>query len=85
MGLFKFWICAGKFICQCLSDPVSISKISQFENLVRIWDYPQILTRTVKVRPPFHGGNVAPENYIEGLLWSELGDYVREILRKEKE
>ena len=36
-----------------LSDPVSISKIAQFENLIRIWDYPQILTRTVKVRPPF--------------------------------
>ena len=85
MGLFKFWICAGEFYMPVLSDPVSISKIAQFENLVRIWDYPQILTRTVKVRPPFHGGNVAPENYIEGLLWSELGDYVREILRKEKE
>ena len=68
-----------------LSDSVSVSKIAQFENLVRIWDYPQILTRTVKVRPPFHGGNTAPENYIEGLLWSELGDYVRKIIREEQE
>ena len=24
-------------------------------------------------------------NYIEQLMWSELGDYVREILRKERE
>ena len=38
-----------------------------------------------KMHLPFHGGNAAPENYIEGLLWSELGDYVREILRKERE
>ena len=68
-----------------LTDPVSVSKISQFENLVRIWDYPQILARTTKMHLPFHGGNAAPENYIEGLLWSELGDYVREILRKERE
>ena len=84
-GTFQVLDMCRKIYMPVLSDPVSISKISQFENLVRIWDYPQILTRTVKVRPPFHGGNVAPENYIEGLLWSELGDYVREILRKEKE
>ena len=84
-GTFQVLDMCRRIYMPVLSDPVSISKIAQFENLVRIWDYPQILTRTVKVRPPFHGGNVAPENYIEGLLWSELGDYVREILRKEKE
>ncbi len=84
-GTFQVLDMCRRIYMPVLSDPVSISKIAQFENLIRIWDYPQILTRTVKVRPPFHGGNVAPENYIEGLLWSELGDYVREILRKEKE
>ena len=68
-----------------LSDHISVAKIAQFENLLRIWDYPQVLTKTVKIRAPFHGGNTAPENYIEGLVWSELGDYVREILRKERE
>ena len=68
-----------------LSDQISVAKIAQFENLLRIWDYPQVLTKTVKIRAPFHGGNTAPENYIEGLVWSELGDYVREILRKERE
>ena len=82
-GTFQVLDMCRKIYMPVLSDPVSISKISQFENLVRIWDYPQILTRTVKVRPPFHGGNVAPENYIEGLLWSELGDYVRQLIRKE--
>ncbi len=82
--IFQILDMCGKIYMPILTDPVSGSKIAQFENLVRIWDYPQILTKTVKVRPPFHGGNVAPENYIEGLLWSELGDYVRNILRKEK-
>ena len=67
-----------------LSDQISVAKIAQFENLLRIWDYPQVLTKTVKIRAPFHGGNTAPENYIEGLVWSELGDYVREILQKGK-
>ena len=72
-----------KIYMPVLSDAVSQCKIAQFENLVRIWDYPQILARTTKMHLPFHGGNAAPENYIEGLLWSELGDYVRQLIRKE--
>lgn len=68
-----------------LSDTMSSCKIAQFENLVRIWDYPQILEKTVKIRPPFHVGTDSGQNYIEQLVWSELGDYVREILRTERE
>ena len=84
-GIFQMLDMYKRIYMPVLTDPVSVSKISQFENLVRIWDYPQILARTTKMHLPFHGGNAAPENYIEGLLWSELGDYVREILRKERE
>ena len=84
-GIFQMLDMCKRIYMPVLTDPVSVSKISQFENLVRIWDYPQILARTTKMHLPFHGGNAAPENYIEGLLWSELGDYVREILRKERE
>lgn len=68
-----------------LSDAVSMCKIAQFENLVRIWDFPQILEKTVKIKPPFHMATAPSPNYIEQLMWSELGDYVREILRKERE
>ena len=84
-GIFQMLDMCKRIYMPVLTDPVSVSKISQFENLVRIWDYPQILARTTKMHLPFHGGNAAPETYIEGLLWSELGDYVREILRKERE
>lgn len=84
-GILQMLEMCKRIYMPVLSDIISVSKISQFENLVRIWDYPQILTKTTKLRPPFHGGNISPENYIEGLLWSELGDYVREILRKERE
>ena len=66
-----------------LSDTMSVSKIAQFENLLRIWDYPQVLAKTEKVRLPFHIGGASPEVYIEQLVWSELGDYVRALLRKE--
>lgn len=68
-----------------LSDTMSACKIAQFENFVRIWDFPQILEKTVKIRPPFHVGTDSDQNYIEQLVWSELGDYVREILRAERE
>ena len=84
-GTFQMLDMCSRIYMPVLSDPVSVSKLSQFENLVRIWDYPQVLAKTTKIRPPFHGGNVAPEDYMEGLVWSELGDYVRKVLREEKE
>lgn len=67
-----------------LNDVISSCKIAQFENLLRIWDYPQVLAKTVKLRLPFHVGGSAPETYVEQLVWSELGDYVRELLREER-
>ena len=67
------------------SDTISVCKINQFENLIRIWDFPQILAKTTKVKLPFHMENTSAETYIQQLIWSELGDYVREILRNERE
>lgn len=68
-----------------LADVMSACKVAQFENLMRIWDFPQVLAKVVKVKPPFHIESGPVENYVEQLLWSELGDYVRELLRKERE
>lgn len=68
-----------------LADTVSQCKIAQFENLVRIWDFPQILEKTVKISPPFHMISAPSASCIEQMVWSELGDYVRELLRKETE
>ena len=73
-----------KIYMPVLSDAVSQCKIAQFENLVRIWDYPQILEKTEKINPPFHMATCLSPAYVEQLMWSELGDYVREILRKLK-
>ena len=68
-----------------LSDVISACKTAQFENLLRIWDYPQVLEKTVKMKLPYHVGTASGHAYGEQLLWSELGDYVRELVRKEKE
>ncbi|EJW99035.1 hypothetical protein EVA_12858, partial [gut metagenome] len=77
-------------LCKCiympvLSDVMSSCKVAQFENLLRIWDYPQVLAKTVKVKLPYHTATASPEVYVEQLMWSELGDYVRNLLRKERE
>lgn len=66
-----------------LKDVMSSCKIEQFENLLRVWDYSQVLAKTTKVFLPFHAGGMSTEGYIEQLVWSGLGDYVRELLRKE--
>lgn len=66
-----------------LNDVMSSCKIAQFENLLRIWDYPQVLDKIEKLHLPFHVGATSPEKYVEQLIWSELGDYIREMLRKD--
>lgn len=68
-----------------LNDELSAYKLQQFENLLCAWDFSQILSKTEKLHLPFHGGKAPSENYVEQLPWSELGDWVRELLRKEKE
>ncbi len=64
-----------------LSDIISRSKIAQFENLVHIWDYDRILEKMVRISPPFHVEFTGGENYITQLPWSQLGDYMRKVLR----
>lgn len=64
--------------------PFPCARLLQFENLVRIWDFPQILEKTVRISPPFHMVSSPSPAYIEQLMWSELGDYVRESDQKGK-
>lgn len=66
-----------------LPDVMSRCKLAQFEKLLKVWDYAEVLSRIVEIHPPFHAGNVAAESYVEQLPWGELGDYVKEILREE--
>lgn len=66
-----------------LSDSVSQSKIQQFEHLLRLWDAVPVLERLQKIKPPFHGCLGNGTQYAEQLVWSQLGDYVRQLLRGE--
>ena len=35
------------------------------------------------LKMPFHSSFGKKEHYVEQLIWSELGDYVRQLIRKE--
>ena len=64
-------------------DAVSAAKMNQFESLLRIWDFTGVLDKIRKVKLPFHSTSRTGKGYFEDLVWSELGDYVRQLLRKE--
>lgn len=72
-----------KIYMPVLSDVVSRGKISQFESILRLWDLVEILEKIEKVKPPFHNCVGSGEEYIQQLVWSQLGDYVRKLLRKD--
>ena len=65
------------------NDPFSTAKIHQFETLLRVWDYTGVLEKIRKIKLPFHSTSRTGPGYFEDLVWSELGDTVRQLLRKE--
>ena len=66
-----------------LGDKVSMCKIAQFEELLKVWDCSRVAAKITKVQPPCHRNENRMEPYVNGLVFSELGDYVRAVLRKE--
>lgn len=75
-------LCSRIYMPIC-SDKASLCKIAQFEKLLRTLDYPRILTKIKRMQFPFCGDMEGREYHADQLPWSRLGDYVRELLRKE--
>lgn len=65
-------------------DRISKCKLEQFEKLLRLRDYSQLLAGIETVVLPILSQNTDNSFWIEELVWSELGDFVRELLEKEK-
>ena len=85
MKISSCWICVRRFIClYCLMLFHSVRLRS-----LRIWSESgiilRILEKTEKINPPFHMATCLSPAYVEQLMWSELGDYVRNLLRKESQ
>ena len=67
------------------ADPVSQAKIHQFEHTLQVWEKQMVLDRIRKIKLPYHRNSKTGIGYMDDLVWSELGDYVREMLRTERE
>ena len=77
-------------VCQIVympvkEDGISSAKIREFEAYAERTGNSGMLDKVKKLKLPYHRGFGRRENYIEQLLWSELGDYVRKLLRGSRE
>lgn len=73
-------------VCQIVympikEDGISAAKIMEFETYAKRTGNQEALDKIKKLKLPYHREFGRKENYIEQLLWSELGDYVRRLLR----
>ena len=65
-------------------DAVSIAKLRQYEKALEQRNMGYIMEKTRKLKLPYHSSFGNKEDYVDQLLWGELGDYVRGILREEE-
>lgn len=83
-GLFELLRQCARIYMPVREDPISEAKLEQYEEILRMKGYEDVQERTRKLKLPFHGSFGPRENYIEQLVWGELGDYVRTLLREEE-
>lgn len=74
--------------CDCIflpvkNDFVSQAKIEQFEKLMEVWNAKEAMEKIRKIKLPYYSLNAGREQFLQQLLWSEFGDYVKTLIRKE--
>lgn len=62
-------------------DGMSEAKIEEMETYLKHSGHQKILENIIRLKLPFHSHFGRKENYVEQLLWGELGDYVRKIIK----
>lgn len=81
-GVFSLLERCTRIFVPVQGDVMSQGKLAQFENLLRMWDYPHVLQKIEKIKLPYHRAQGSGGEAVRELVWSELGDYTRELLRK---
>lgn len=61
-------------------DPVSLAKLKELEQYFSQTGNGMLRERIKRLKLPYHG-SFGRGDYIDQLLWGELGDYVRQLLR----
>ncbi len=72
-----------KIYMPVLEDPVSSGKVESFESWMAVKNQTEMLSKINRLKLPFHRGFGTGEMYLEQLLWGELGDYVRTLVKGE--
>lgn len=62
-------------------DGVSSAKLEEFDAYLDITGNGAVSDRIRRVKLPYHSSFGRRESYMENLLWGELGDYVRQLLK----
>ena len=62
---------------------MSQCKLRQFENQLKLRDYGQVITRLEELHLNFHSGGNTGVGYLEQLPYGPIGDYIRDMLRKD--
>ena len=58
---FRLLEMCRKIYMPVLNDTLSVCKVTQFENLLRIWNKEKILEKTEKVHLPFHMDRISSD------------------------
>lgn len=74
----------GKIYMPVREDSIAMAKLVQYEKLMLARDYEDVLEKTRKIKVPYHNNFGKKEHYVEQLIWGELGDYVRRMIREEE-
>lgn len=64
-------------------DCISAAKVEEFEEYLSEAGHKELKDRIQKLKLPYHSSFGRRDNYLEQLLWGELGDYTRQLLRKQ--
>lgn len=62
-------------------DGVSSAKLEEFDRYLDISHQEVLRERILRVKLPYHNSFGRKDTYMEQLLWGELGDYVRKLLK----
>ncbi len=62
-------------------DDVSAAKLDEFADYLNVTGRQKTAERIQRVKLPFHGNLKRGGGYLEQILWGELGDYVRKLLK----
>lgn len=73
-------LCEGVYM-PVRQDWISAAKVEEFESYVTVSGHGELLERIRKIRLPYHDSFGGRQNYLDQLLWGELGDYVRQLLK----